>query len=128
MKSATLIWSWWRRRSRKMPEIFERIVPYIGPTTTVTDGGSTKGDVVAAARAAFKGHIGKFVPAHPIAGAENSGPTAARGDLYQGKKVVVTPLTENSDERLDLVKRAWALCGQTSTNFRPKPTTGCLPQ
>ena len=95
----------------QMPEIFERIVPYLGPTTTVTDGGSTKGDVVAAARVAFKGHIGKFVPAHPIAGAENSGPTAARGDLYQGRKVVVTPLSENSDERLDRVKRAWALCG-----------------
>ena len=55
----------------QMPEIFERIAPYLGPNTIVTDGGSTKGDVVAAARAAFKGHIGKFVPAHPIAGAED---------------------------------------------------------
>ena len=95
----------------QMPEIFERIAPYLGPNTIVTDGGSTKGDVVAAARAAFRGHIGKFVPAHPIAGAENSGPAAARWDLYQGKKVVVTPLAENNDDRLDRVKRAWSLCG-----------------
>lgn len=104
----------------QMPEIFERIVPYLGPDTIVTDGGSTKGDVVAAARAAFRGHIGKFVPAHPIAGAENSGPAAARWDLYQGKKVVVTPLPENNDERLDRVKRAWALCGADIYELTPE--------
>lgn len=104
----------------QMPEIFERIVPYLGAGTAVTDGGSTKSDVVAAARSAFKGHIGKFVPAHPIAGAENSGPGAARGDLYLGKKVVVTPLPENSDERLDRVKRAWALCGADIYELTPE--------
>ena len=104
----------------QMPEIFERIVPYLGPDTIITDGGSTKGDVVAAARAAPKGHIGKFVPAHPIAGAENSGPGAARADLYRGKKVVVTPLPENNDERLDRVKRAWALCGADIHELTPE--------
>jgi len=90
----------------QMPEIMERIAPYLGPQTIVSDGGSTKGDVVAAARAAFGERIGQFVPAHPVAGAENSGPSAARFDLYQGKKVVVTPLDENTDETLDRVKRA----------------------
>lgn len=104
----------------QMPEIFSRIAPYLGPNTLVTDGGSTKGDVVAAARAAFKGHIGKFVPAHPIAGAENSGPAAARWDLYRGKKVVVTPLAENNDERLDRIKRAWALCGADIYELTPE--------
>ena len=104
----------------QMPEIFSRIAPYLGPNTLVTDGGSTKGDVVAAARAAFKGHIGKFVPAHPIAGAENSGPAAARWDMYRGKKVVVTPLAENNDERLDRIKRAWALCGADIYELTPE--------
>src|SRR5574343_1950728 len=85
----------------QMPEIFERIAPYLGPNTIVTDGGSTKSDVVAAAKAAFGDKIAQFVPAHPIAGAENSGPTAARADLYHGKKVAVTPLPENSDDALD---------------------------
>lgn len=94
----------------QMPDIFERILPYLGPETVVTDAGSTKQDVVAAARAALGERIGQFVPAHPIAGAENSGPGAARFDLYRGKKVVVTPLQENADETLDRVKRAWALC------------------
>ena len=104
----------------QMPEIFARIEPYLGPNTIVTDGGSTKGDVVAAARAAFGDKISQFVPAHPIAGAENSGPAAARWDLYQGKKVVVTPLPENSDDALDHIKRAWSLCGADIYELAPE--------
>ena len=104
----------------QMPEIFARIAPYLGPKTIVTDGGSTKGDVVAAARAAFGDRIGQFVPAHPIAGAENSGPAAARADLYIGKKVVVTPLAENTDDTLDVVKQAWALCGADVFELTPE--------
>ena len=103
----------------QMPEIFARIAPYLGPNTIVTDGGSTKGDVVAAARAAFGARISQFVPAHPIAGAENSGPVAARWDLYCGKKVVVTPLPENTDDALDHVKRAWSLCGADIYELTP---------
>lgn len=104
----------------QIPEILARIKPYLTPNTVITDGGSTKQDVVAAARAALGGHIGKFVPAHPIAGAENSGPNAARFDLYQGKKVVVTPLPENTDETLDHVKRAWSLCGADIYELTPE--------
>jgi prephenate dehydrogenase len=102
-----------------MPEIFSRIEPYLRPNTIVTDGGSTKGDVIAAARAAFGSKISQFVPAHPIAGAENSGPSAARWDLYQGKKVVVTPLPENNDDTLDHIKRAWSLCGADIYELTP---------
>lgn len=103
----------------QMPEIFSRIQPYLGPDTVVTDGGSTKSDVVAAARMAFGERISQFVPAHPIAGAENSGPVAARFNLFHGKKVVVTPLEENRDETLDHVKRAWALCGADIYEMTP---------
>ena len=103
----------------QMPEIFARIEPYLGPQTIVTDGGSTKTDVVAAARVAFGPRVAQFVPAHPIAGAEHSGPAAARHDLYQGKKVVVTPLAENSDDSLDHVKRAWSLCGADNYELTP---------
>jgi prephenate dehydrogenase len=95
----------------QMPEIFQRIAPYLAPQTIITDAGSTKGDVVEAARAAFGDKIRQFVPGHPIAGAETSGAAAARADLYQGRKVVLTPLLENSVEDIETVKRAWALCG-----------------
>ena len=95
----------------QMAEIMERIVPYLGPETVVTDGGSTKSDVVAVARQVFGERIGQFVPAHPIAGAENSGAAAARADLYREKKVVLTPLPENPVLNVARVRSAWEWCG-----------------
>ena len=104
----------------QMPEILARIEPYIGSGTIITDGGSTKGDVVVAARAALGGKIGQFVPAHPIAGAENSGPAAARADLYRGRKVVITPLPENSRDSLQRVAHAWSRCGADVHELTPQ--------
>ena len=95
----------------QMAEIMARIAPYLGPQTIVTDGGSTKSDVVAVARSAFGERIAQFVPAHPIAGAENSGAAAARADLYHGKKVVLTPLPENTVLNVARVRSAWEWCG-----------------
>ena len=95
----------------QMAEIMARIAPYLGPETVVTDGGSTKSDVVAVARSAFGERIGQFVPAHPIAGAENSGAAAARADLYRNKKVVITPLPENTVLNVARVRSAWEWCG-----------------
>jgi prephenate dehydrogenase len=95
----------------QMAEIMARIAPYLGPQTVVTDGGSTKSDVVAVARAVFGERIAQFVPAHPIAGAENSGAAAARADLYHGKKVVLTPLPENTVLTVARVRSAWEWCG-----------------
>jgi len=103
----------------QMPELMARIAPYLGPQTVVTDGGSTKSDVAAAAYAAFGDKVRQFVPAHPIAGAENSGPEAARADLFRARKVVITPLPENDDVVLDRVKRAWALTGAELFELAP---------
>jgi prephenate dehydrogenase len=95
----------------QMADIFTRIAPHLGAHTLVTDGGSTKSDVVAAARANLGDKIGRFIPAHPIAGAEKSGAAAAQADLYQGKKVVLTPLPENSKESVRLIRETWEWCG-----------------
>ncbi len=62
--------------------LLERIAPFLDAGTIVTDAGSTKSDVVAAARAALGARIGQFVPGHPIAGRESSGVDAALPDLY----------------------------------------------
>ena len=104
----------------QMPEIMARIAPYLGPHTLVTDGGSTKLDVVAAAREHFAGRVGQFVPAHPIAGAENSGAAAARADLYRDKKVVLTPLPENSVQDVARVRAAWGYCGAQMFELPPE--------
>jgi len=103
----------------QMPEIMARIAPYLGPETLVTDGGSTKADVAAAAYAAFGERVGQFVPAHPIAGTENSGPAAARADLYREKKVVLTPLPENPVINVARVRSAWEWCGAVIHELTP---------
>jgi prephenate dehydrogenase len=108
----------------QMPDIMARIVPYLGPDTIVTDGGSTKCDVVAAARAAFGERIRQFVPAHPIAGAENSGAAAARADLYRDRKVVLTPLPENTALTVARVRSAWEWCGAQIFELTPQEHDG----
>src|SRR5512135_754084 len=95
----------------QMADIFRRIAPHLGAQTLVTDGGSTKGDVVAAARANLGEKIAQFIPAHPIAGAEKSGAAAALAELYQGRRVVLTPLPENPKQSVARVRQAWELCG-----------------
>jgi prephenate dehydrogenase len=95
----------------QMADIFARIAPHLGARTLVTDGGSTKSDVVAAARANLGAKIEQFIPAHPIAGAEKSGAAAAQADLYQGKRVVLTPLPENTKVAVARVRDAWEWCG-----------------
>jgi prephenate dehydrogenase len=104
----------------QMAELFARIAPHLGAHTLVTDGGSTKGDVVAAARANLGNKIAQFIPAHPIAGAEKSGAAAALANLYQGKKVVLTPLPENSKQAVARVRKAWELCGAVVSELTPQ--------
>jgi prephenate dehydrogenase len=104
----------------QMAEILARIAPFLGANTLITDGGSTKGDVVATARRQLGSKIAQFIPAHPIAGAEQSGPSAALADLYQGKKVVLTPLPENSASAVARVKAAWQACGALVSELTPE--------
>ena len=77
----------------------------------ITDGGSTKRDVIAAARQALGTSLARFVPAHPIAGAEKSGASAASAELFRGRRVVLTPLEENRDAAVNMVEDAWRKCG-----------------
>ena len=91
--------------------LLEAIRPHLQPGTIVTDAGSTKTDVVAAARAALGDKIHQFVPGHPIAGREQNGPDAAVADLYVGKKVVLTTLPENTATTIERVANAWQRCG-----------------
>ncbi|RJX33274.1 MAG: prephenate dehydrogenase/arogenate dehydrogenase family protein [Oxalobacter sp.] len=91
--------------------ILSSIYPHLQPGTIVTDAGSTKSDVVAAARVALGEKIAQFIPGHPIAGRENNGPDAAIDDLFTGKKTVLTPLPENRADDIARVAGAWEACG-----------------
>lgn len=88
-----------------------RLAPHLKPGAIVTDAGSTKVNVVAAARAALGARCPDFVPGHPIAGSEQSGPAAARPDLYQGKRVVLTPQADTRPGALATVRSLWEAAG-----------------
>jgi prephenate dehydrogenase len=101
-------------------KILSAIYPYLQSNTIITDVGSTKADVVLAARNSLQEKVAQFVPAHPIAGREKNGPEAAIDDLFFGKKVVVTRLTENTDQSVELVAQAWRFCGAIIHHLSPK--------
>jgi prephenate dehydrogenase len=103
----------------QMAPVMRAIAPHLEPQTIVTDGGSTKADVVAAARAAFGARIAQFVPGHPIAGAEKSGVAAAKADLYVDRRVVLTPLAENAPESVQAVRKVWEICGARVSELMP---------
>ena len=73
------------------------IAPYVKDNMIITDVGSVKSQVVDAAKLALGDKFRQFVPGHPIAGTEKSGPAAAFAELYQEHRVVLTP-TEQTDE------------------------------
>jgi len=104
----------------QMPAVMQVLAPHLQPHTIVTDGGSTKSDVVAAARAALGDKIGQFIPGHPIAGAEKSGVAAAQADLYVDKRVVLTPLPENLAGDVKAVRMTWELCGAKVSQLAPQ--------
>jgi prephenate dehydrogenase len=93
------------------PQVLAALAPRLKPSAIVTDAGSTKRDVVAAARAALGAKIAQFVPAHPIAGAEKSGAAAASADLFKGRRVVLAPLPENPAASVAAIESAWTACG-----------------
>lgn len=100
--------------------VLARMAPHLRSGTLLTDAGSTKADVARAARQALGDRIAQFIPGHPIAGAEATGPEAARNDLYQGRTVVLTPLPENRESDRLLLRRAWEACGAHVVSMQPE--------
>src|SRR5204862_5921421 len=85
----------------------------------ITAAGSTKRDVIAAARAALGAGIARFVPGHPVAGAEKSGAGAASAELFKARRVVLTPLKENPPASVAQVQSLWEACGARVTQLAP---------
>jgi prephenate dehydrogenase len=104
----------------QFPKIFSAVAGALKAGAILTDAGSTKRDVVAAARKVLKKKIGQFVPAHPIAGAEKSGAGAANAELFRGRRVVITPLKENAPQSVEKVNQAWSSCGARTSQMTPQ--------
>ncbi|MEE9332710.1 MAG: prephenate dehydrogenase/arogenate dehydrogenase family protein [Granulosicoccaceae bacterium] len=93
-----------------MREQLERVKPFLMPSCVVTDAGSVKGPFVEDARLVLT-DIARVVPGHPIAGREKSGIDSVDAALYQGKRVLLTPLDETLPEAVEQVTRLWQQCG-----------------
>lgn len=99
---------------------FKAIRHLITPKTLVMDVGSTKRDVVDAARRVLKDQVGCFVPAHPITGKEVSGVEHADADLYNGKQVILTPIERTFTVQLQKAVDVWTALGCQVVKMSPQ--------
>lgn len=94
-----------------MDTAFENIRPYLNDSIVLTDVGSTKGNVVACANKVLKQFAKNFVPGHPIAGIEKSGADAAFAELFQQRRVILTPTDSTDATATKRVAALWQACG-----------------
>ena len=99
---------------------FKAIRHLVEPGVLIMDVGSTKRDVVDAARRVLKDRIGSFVPAHPIAGKEVSGIAHADASLYAGRQVILTPLQKTQPELVQRATDVWAAIGAQVLRMTPE--------
>ncbi|MDH3388199.1 MAG: prephenate dehydrogenase/arogenate dehydrogenase family protein [Gammaproteobacteria bacterium] len=94
-----------------MRPVFAELKAVVGKAAVITDVGSAKGSVVAAAQAELGDLMPRFVPGHPIAGTEKSGVEAGFASLYQSRRVILTPLKETAQDATATIDRMWRHCG-----------------
>jgi len=93
----------------RMAQAAAAIAPALSPGCVISDVGSSKADVAAALSAALPGY--PIVPAHPVAGTENSGPEAGFATLFAGRWCILTPLPETPADATARVDALWTALG-----------------
>jgi prephenate dehydrogenase len=99
---------------------FKAIKHLVTPDMLIMDVGSTKRDVIDAARRCLREHVGLFVPAHPIAGKESAGVENADADLYVGKQVILTPIDRTLPAQLQKATELWTRLGCRVLSMSPE--------
>lgn len=99
---------------------FKAIKHLVTPNVLIMDVGSTKRDVIDAARRALREHVGTFVPAHPIAGKEVSGVEHADAELYVGRQVILTPIERTQTVQLQKAVDVWTALGCRVLKMSPE--------
>ncbi len=94
------------------------IGPYLEPGAIVTDVGSTKQSVIRDVSPHIPAHA-HFVPAHPIAGTEYSGPDAGFETLFQGRYTLLTPLPGSNPGAVEKIAELWRRCGAMVETMDP---------
>jgi prephenate dehydrogenase len=99
---------------------FKAIRHLVEPGVLFMDVGSTKRDVVDAARRVLKDRVPSFVPAHPITGKEVAGVQNADAALYAGRQVILTPLPQTSPELVQKATDIWSAVGAQVLRMTPE--------
>jgi len=99
---------------------FKAICHLVEPGLLLMDVGSTKRDVVEAARRTLKERIASFVPAHPIAGKEVAGVANADAALYAGRQVILTPLAQTAPDLVQKATDVWSAIGAQVLRMTPE--------
>lgn len=86
----------------------------------IMDVGSTKRDVVDAARRVLRDHVGSFVPCHPVTGKEVSGVENADPELYHGRQVILTPIDRTQPAQLKRANDVWTALGSKVVQMTPE--------
>ena len=94
-----------------MRQVFAELKVCAGRDAVITDVGSAKGSVIAAAREELGDLLPRFVPGHPIAGTEQSGVEAGFASLYQSRRVILTPLEQTDADAIEIIDDMWRHCG-----------------
>jgi prephenate dehydrogenase len=94
-----------------MEGVLSQLKPHLEAQSILTDVGSTKGSVVEAAKRVFGTLPPRFVPGHPIAGTEQSGVEASFPELYQQRRVILTPDADTDPDALEMVRWMWQQTG-----------------
>jgi cyclohexadieny/prephenate dehydrogenase len=100
-------------------EIFVTIKKFANKNVLVTDVGSSKLEVVQMGEKILKNHA-YFVPAHPIAGTEQSGPTAGFVNLFKNRWCIITPCKLTNQHSKNKIKKLWEIFGSNVTIMKPK--------
>jgi cyclohexadieny/prephenate dehydrogenase len=98
--------------------VAEEIAGSLKPGATVTDVGSTKASVIAQMQPFMPPHV-HFIPGHPIAGTEKSGPDAGFASLFEGRWCILTPLPGTDPEAIARLADFWRRCGSNIDTMDP---------
>ena len=99
-------------------DLAARIAPHLAPGAVLTDVGSTKQSVIRDVGPLVPPGV-HFVPAHPIAGTEYSGPDAGFVELFQGRWAVLTPVPGTDEAAIAKVEELWQRCGAQTERMEP---------
>jgi prephenate dehydrogenase len=102
-----------------MDQVMSAMRPGLEDDAVVTDVGSAKRSVLEALEAVFGTVPGNFVPAHPIAGTEHSGVEAAVDGLFEGHRVILTPVAQTRPEATARVRDMWQAVGAEVLEMDP---------